>query len=129
MYQTSQDCIIPVTDVNLDVVLDYDSELFKNFEAKKRPEFIKEYICPKNSQHGWGFVAIGDKPMALGYGIVRNCGSFFRIGPVYAENDEIAVKLMKKLFKVAVLESKISKKHIENSNFLISTLNIYYKII
>lgn len=60
----------------------------------------KSTSVPKIAKLGWGFVAINDKAtIVIGYGLVRNCGNYLRIGPVYAEIDEVAMGLMKQLLK------------------------------
>lgn len=63
----------------------YDSQCF----PAERSTFLKHWIAPENSQT----LVITENSRILGYGSIRACDRGFKIGPLNAENSDIAVEL------------------------------------
>lgn len=63
----------------------YDSQFF----PAERNTFLKHWIAPENSQT----LVITENSRILGYGSIRACDRGFKIGPLNAENSDIAVEL------------------------------------
>ncbi len=77
--------IIPLSDVPIDVVINYD----KAFYPDDRSAFLKAWINQKNSI---SFGANYNGKLA-GYGMLRICRSGFKIGPLFADSPTIAKSL------------------------------------
>lgn len=77
--------ISPLSDVPAERLLNYDRQCFPT----PRPEFLKKWINqPENA--AYGFLKDGN---LCGYGVLRKCRNGFKIGPLFAEDLEIAEAL------------------------------------
>ncbi len=74
--------VIPLTNVPLTEIISYDAELF----PARRPEFLEAWINVKN---GYAYGVLEDGQL-VGYGVMRPCHQGFKIGPLFANNREIA---------------------------------------
>ncbi|AOX02898.1 N-acetyltransferase [Moorena producens PAL-8-15-08-1] len=63
----------------------YDRRYFPSH----RPHFLSRWI---NQPHGQGYAIINDGDL-VGYGVIIKATDGFRIGPIFAENEDIAEKL------------------------------------
>ncbi len=77
--------IIPLSDVPIDAVINYDKAFFPD----DRSTFLKAWINQKNSI---SFGANNNGKLA-GYGMFRVCRSGFKIGPLFADRPAIAKSL------------------------------------
>lgn len=85
----TQKGLVKLGKVPLEIIEKYDSYMF----PVARGEFLKCWIRqPESSSFG---VVEGDQLM--GYGIIRKCRSGYKIGPLFADNKEIANKLFLEL--------------------------------
>lgn len=71
--------------INFAQVCVYDSRYF----PADRPHFLKTWI---NQPHGTGYGIVNDGNV-VGYGVIRKSTEGFRIGLLFAENQEIATKI------------------------------------
>ncbi|ACK73600.1 GCN5-related N-acetyltransferase [Gloeothece citriformis PCC 7424] len=83
--QLSED-VIDLTQVNFDQLCNYDHQYFPGY----RPQFLKKWI---HQPHGQGY-AIVNQEKVLGYGVIREACEGFKIAPLFAENEQIAEKLV-----------------------------------
>jgi len=80
------DQIVPVSDIPFQKVLEYDTKLF----PAKREEFLKKWLnLPDSKQY-----AILNNDNIQGYGMIRKCRNGYKIGPLFAENNEIAEEIL-----------------------------------
>lgn len=77
----------------------YDSRFF----PAERSAFLKHWIAPENSQT----LAIVENSKILGYGSIRACDRGFKIGPLNADNQDIAVELFSALSVAAPAQSEV----------------------
>ncbi|MEH1836702.1 MAG: GNAT family N-acetyltransferase [Nostoc sp.] len=77
--------VIDLKTVNFDQLCRYDSQYFPS----SRPLFLKTWI---NQPSGQGYAVVNNGEL-LGYGVIRKVSEGFKIGPLFAENKEIAEKL------------------------------------
>jgi len=68
------------------------------FPAPRRP-FLKEWLKPSLNQLSLVYI---DEEGIKGYGTIRRCYTGYKIGPLFAESEEVA----EKLFRSLILESK-----------------------
>ncbi len=87
-----------IKDVNFDELLKYDTKMF----SASRPEFLKAWIDQPESSS----LCITKNDKILGYGVIRKCIKGFKIGPLFADNEEIADKLF------VGLSSSVPNEHI-----------------
>jgi ribosomal protein S18 acetylase RimI-like enzyme len=81
--------IIPIKDININALIDYDSQYF----PVRREKFIKSWI----EQYGKNAFASVDEGKINGYAVIRECRNGYKIGPLFAENAEIAESLFIRL--------------------------------
>lgn len=81
--------VVPLVDVPLTEVIRYDAELF----GVSRPQFLQPWI---NVQEGTAYGVV-DAGKLKGYGVIRPCHQGFKIGPLFADNREIAECLFQAL--------------------------------
>lgn len=74
--------IVPLVDIPFAELIRYDAELF----PVSRPQFLKPWISVAG---GAAYGAI-DAGKLQGYGVLRPCRQGFKIGPLFADNLEIA---------------------------------------
>lgn len=73
-------------------ILTYDRPFFPD----NRDEFLKAWIDPESRSKRMGFVA-EDDGRVIGYGVIRNCRSGYKIGPLLADDEAIATSLFSAL--------------------------------
>ncbi|MGA9382717.1 MAG: GNAT family N-acetyltransferase [Phormidium sp.] len=77
--------ILPLSDVAIEKLLNYDRQCFPT----PRPKFLNKWINqPENAAFGF----LKDDNLS-GYGVIRKCRNGFKIGPLFAEDLEIAESL------------------------------------
>jgi GNAT superfamily N-acetyltransferase len=81
--------VVPLVDVPFAEVIRYDAELF----GVSRPQFLQPWI---NVQQGATYGVV-DAGKLKGYGVIRPCHQGFKIGPLFADNREIAECLFQAL--------------------------------
>lgn len=74
--------IVQLADIPLAEVIRYDAELF----PASRPEFLTPWIAVK----GGAACGVVEAGKLQGYGVLRPCRQGFKIGPLFADNLEIA---------------------------------------
>ena len=91
------------SDVQFSHLLNYDTSIF----AYSRPSFLHAWISAPNC---FAFVATGNDGAVVGYTVVRTIwgqGHEWKIGPLYADNSQIAKSLYRAVFeKVAANDPK-----------------------
>lgn len=88
-YDNKAHEIQPITKDIFSSILEYDLRYF----PANRSEFLK---CWLNMPESYGFY-FTDSDEILGYSIVRKCRTGYKIGPLFAENKEIANQLFVKI--------------------------------
>ncbi len=61
----------------------------RRYFPSDRPHFLSTWI---NQPHGQGYAILNDGDL-VGYGVIRKATDGFKIGPIFAENEDIAEKL------------------------------------
>jgi len=77
--------ILPLSDLQIEKLINYDRQYFPT----NRPQFLKKWINQPEST-AVGFV---QHDRLSGYGVLRKCRNGFKIGPLFAEDLEIAEAL------------------------------------
>ncbi|MBW4625327.1 MAG: GNAT family N-acetyltransferase [Brasilonema octagenarum HA4186-MV1] len=72
--------------IDFDQLCHYDRRYFPSY----RPDFLSTWI---NQPHGQGYAIINDADL-VGYGVIRKAIDSFKIAPLFAENEDIAEKLL-----------------------------------
>lgn len=82
-------CIVELTEIPFEELVSYDSQLFSIL----RPQFLKRWV---NQPEG---AALGflKKGKLAGYGVIRACQAGFKIGPLFADEEQIAEDLFNSL--------------------------------
>jgi ribosomal protein S18 acetylase RimI-like enzyme len=81
--------ILPVNEVSFDKLVNYDSKLF----PVTREIFLKDWITQPESRT----VVFTNNQDIEGYGMIRKCKAGYKIGPLFADNEQIAVEIFKAL--------------------------------
>lgn len=77
--------LTPLSDIPIEKIINYDRQYFPAL----RPQFLQKWINqPENT--ALGFV---QNENLFGYGVLRKCGNGYKIGPLFAEDLEIAEAL------------------------------------
>lgn len=77
--------IIPLSSIPFEELYEYDKPFFPD----DRKDFLKCWINPPESSA----LAIKQNSVLNGYGVIRACKNGYKIGPLFADNDELAEKL------------------------------------
>ncbi len=85
--------IVPLSVLPFEIVEAYDRQFF----PARRYEFLKAWIAQPDA-HALGIMHEGK---LAGYGVIRQCRNGYKIGPLYAENPELAEVLFSALKKCA----------------------------
>lgn len=87
--KTKNPNIVPLSDVPTEKLYRYDHSLFPT----RRSHFLKHWIQQPDS------IALGmvKKGKLVGYGMVRPCRNGYKIGPLFADNEDIADTLFQEL--------------------------------
>jgi len=88
-----------IGDVSLDAILEYDDKFF----PVPRRDFMKKWLDPD----GRRFVAFVHGGAVMGFGAIRKCRKGFKIGPLFAETEEIAGMIFNELIKTAGSETVV----------------------
>lgn len=83
--------ILPLSEIQIEKLINYDRQYFPS----NRPQFLQKWINQPEST-AVGFV---QHDRLFGYGVLRKCRNGFKIGPLFAENLEIAESLFLALLK------------------------------
>jgi hypothetical protein len=88
----TSDAVRPVAMTDLDAITAYD----RNFFPAPRDIFVKSWVLSHEGARREGLVYIADGNIA-GYGVIRECRSGFKIGPLFADDEPVAAALFKAL--------------------------------
>ncbi|GAB6261271.1 GNAT family N-acetyltransferase [Photobacterium sp. R1] len=77
--------VVPLSDVPLDAIEAYDQPFF----PVQRTDFLKTWINQPHS-HALGIM---ENDQLAGYGVIRQCRTGYKIGPLYADNAQLAERL------------------------------------
>jgi hypothetical protein len=86
------DAARPVAMTDLDAIALYDQSFFPS----ARTSFIKSWVLPQQGARREGLLYISDGAIA-GYGVIRQCRSGYKIGPLFADDEPIATVLSQAL--------------------------------
>lgn len=86
--------LVPLAEVGFEDLVVYDAPLF----GARRDRFIAGWLTPAG---GAGFAATGEEGALRGYGVLRPTGLGFKIGPLFADEPEIAARLLDALLASA----------------------------
>ena len=75
-----------VSGLPFDQLVDYDQRFF----AARRPRFLREWLSQADSVA----LAVVQDARITGYGVLRACLAGYKIGPLFADNDQIAEELL-----------------------------------
>jgi len=81
--------VVKLSEIPFETVATYDDMCF----GVPRREFLKLWINQPESK-AFGFIKGGK---LMGYGVVRRCFTGYKIGPLFADNDEVAKELFNSL--------------------------------
>ncbi|MBW4621340.1 MAG: GNAT family N-acetyltransferase [Cyanosarcina radialis HA8281-LM2] len=81
-YQTLPTEVVPLKNIPLTEVIRYDAELF----PASRPRFLSPWI----GVEGGAAYGVLDSGRLKGYGVLRPCDRGYKVGPLFADNREIA---------------------------------------
>jgi len=77
--------VIKLSEINFEAVNFYDQKLF----PENRTEFLKSWINQSDSK---ALGILKDNKLA-GFGVIRKCNSAYKIGPLFADNADLAEEL------------------------------------
>ena len=80
---------LPIANVDFNKLLEYDRKIF----LFPRTEFLRRWIAQVDSV---GYY-LENKDHLLGYGILRKCVTGYRVGPLFADNEAIAIEILEAL--------------------------------
>ncbi|HEY3273255.1 MAG TPA: GNAT family N-acetyltransferase [Methanocella sp.] len=85
-HSSGAEGLVDLEDVPLAGLVAYDAGIFPS----PRPEFLRRWVCQPDG------VAIGCQTNGRlsGYGVIRACRNGFKIGPLFADDREIARRIM-----------------------------------
>ena len=91
--------LIDLGKIDFQQILKYDQDCF----PVARPKFLNCWINgPERTALGY---SEGNQPK--GYGVIRKCRSWYKVGPLFADNSEIAEKLLQGLMNSLPKDSEI----------------------
>ncbi|MCX7104998.1 MAG: GNAT family N-acetyltransferase [Methylococcales bacterium] len=80
---------LPIANVDFNKLLEYDRKIF----LFPRTEFLRRWIAQVDSI---GYY-LENKDHLVGYGILRKCVTGYRVGPLFADNEAIAIEILEAL--------------------------------
>lgn len=83
--KTNDTHIVPLSSVNFEQLAAYDNQVFPT----SRQSFLKEWIKQPESLS----IAYVENNGLLGYAMVRKCQTGYKVGPLFADNPDIADKM------------------------------------
>jgi len=95
--------IRPVAAADLGAVQAYDRPFFPD----SRASFLKQWIAAPGAVRRRGLIAVSQGALS-GYGVIRNCHSGFKIGPLFADDEATAVDLFQALVREAGPGAEVS---------------------
>lgn len=81
--------ILSLSKINIDLLLDYDKEIFLH----DRKKFLKLWI----KQPGSLTIGYVKNKKLLGYSMVRKCRNGYKVGPLFADSKQIAKELFERM--------------------------------
>ena len=91
--------IVNIIEVPLEKVLEYDTRFF----PVQRETFLRHWI---NQPESHGFISLKGEEIN-GYSLLRKCRNGYKIGPLFAENSNVAEKLFKAMNNTVPSETEI----------------------
>ena len=91
LQSTSRKDLVPLHQLGWERLVNYDSRFF----PVRRIQFLSKWVRMPDS-HGGAVVRSG---RVTGYGIIRRCRTGFKVGPLFADNEEIAGAILTGLSK------------------------------
>jgi GNAT superfamily N-acetyltransferase len=89
--------VVPLINIPFAEVVRYDTELF----GISRPQFLQHWINPESG----AAYGVEENGKLRGYGVLRSCHQGYKIGPLFADNLEIAESLFQALTNHAGTQS------------------------
>jgi GNAT superfamily N-acetyltransferase len=83
------DGLVKIPEVPFEKLVDYDRKMF----PAPRSRFLEKWI---NQPDSYGFAVLEGEDLK-GYGVIRKCRVGYKIGPLFADNQEIAEKIFRAL--------------------------------
>lgn len=77
--------VTPLSEISFDLILDYDRVHF----PAERASFLKAWITQPESRA----LGVIENTQLKGYGVIRRCENGYKIGPLFADNEAIALDL------------------------------------
>jgi hypothetical protein len=99
--------------IDFSQLCDYDQQYFPSY----RSHFLSQWI---NQPHAQGYGIINDGTL-VGYGVIRKATDGFRIGPLFAENENIA----EQLFLALVTYAQGSNIYVDVPNINQSAIDLF----
>ena len=91
LRSTSRKDLVPLHQLSWERLVNYDSRFF----PVRRRQFLSTWVRMPDS-HGGAVVRSG---RVTGYGIIRRCRNGFKVGPLFADNEQIAGAILTGLSK------------------------------
>jgi len=91
LQSTSRKDLVPLHQLSWERLVNYDSRFF----PVRRIQFLSTWVGMPDS-HGGAVVRSG---RVTGYGIIRRCRNGFKVGPLFADNEQIAGAILTGLSK------------------------------
>jgi GNAT superfamily N-acetyltransferase len=91
LQSTSRKDLVPLHQLSWERLVNYDSRFF----PARRIQFLSTWVRMPDS-HGGAVVRSG---RVTGYGIIRRCRNGFKVGPLFADNEQIAGAILTGLSK------------------------------
>ena len=91
LRSTSRKDLVPLHQLSWERLVNYDSRFF----PARRIQFLSTWVRMPDS-HGGAVVRSG---RVTGYGIIRRCRNGFKVGPLFADNEQIAGAILTGLSK------------------------------
>jgi len=85
--------LVGIDKISLDELLEYDDKFF----PVPRHDFMKKWLDPAARK----FVAFVRDGVIMGCGVIRACRKGFKIGPLFADSENIAEEIFNELIKTA----------------------------
>ena len=82
-------CIVPISELSFETLQRYDAAFFPG----ERTAFLRSWV----SQQGSTALAFVQQGQLAGYGVIRPCRAGFKIGPLFADEADVADRLLRAL--------------------------------
>lgn len=94
----------PIAADDVAAVLAYDRPFF----PEDRAAFASAWAAPPAGVHRTGLLATNEDGAITGYGVLRQCRSGYKVGPLFADDDAVASTLFRSLCAEAVAGATVS---------------------